>query len=64
METKKVKHSLEEHAMPIRTIAFSPDSQKILTGINNFDKLILFIRQGVQIYSFLLYLLFILCNLL
>ena len=32
METKKVKHSLEEHAMPIRTIAFSPDSQRLLTG--------------------------------
>ena len=45
METKKVKHSLEEHAMPIRSIAFSPDSQKLLTGKNNFDKLVLISRQ-------------------
>ena len=32
LETKKLKHSIEEHAMPIRTLAFSPDSQKLLTG--------------------------------
>jgi hypothetical protein len=31
-QTKKMKHTLEGHAMPIRSLAFSPDSQKLLTG--------------------------------
>merc|ERR1712059_70602 len=29
---KKLKHNLEGHAMPIRSLAFSPDSQRLLTG--------------------------------
>lgn len=32
LESKKVKYSIEEHAMPIRTLAFSKDSEKLLTG--------------------------------
>ena len=30
--TKKLVHTLEGHAMPIRSLCFSPDSTKLLTG--------------------------------
>jgi len=30
--TKKLLHTLEGHALPIRSLAFSPDSTKLLTG--------------------------------
>merc|ERR1719422_2555983 len=32
MTTKKLVHTLEGHAMPIRSLCFSPDSQKLITG--------------------------------
>ena len=32
MTSKKLMHTLEGHAMPIRSLCFSPDSKKLITG--------------------------------
>ena len=32
VESSKLMHTLEGHAMPIRSLTFSPDSQRLLTG--------------------------------
>ena len=34
MASKKLVHTLEGHAMPIRSLCFSPDSKKLITGEN------------------------------
>ena len=42
LTSRKLVHTLEGHAMPIRSLSFSPDSTKLLTGsddghIKQFD---------------------------
>ena len=32
LTSRKLVHTLEGHAMPIRSLSFSPDSTKLLTG--------------------------------